>query len=162
MRHTNQIGLSVLIGICLLISADISAQISTNNPYRAQTGWENLPERPLGIISGVIPDPDGEHLWILDRCGANQCAGTDLDPILKFDLDGNLVDSFGAGLFAFPHGFDLDDEGFLWVTEGGSHGDARAALGESTTSCTPPDPDRAAAPAASAALRSPIDVRSAV
>ena len=92
--------------------ADLSAQISTTNPYRASTGWENLPEgRSLGIISGVIPDPDGEHLWILDRCGANQCAGTDLDPILKFDLDGNLVESFGQGLFAFPHGFDLDDDG---------------------------------------------------
>ena len=34
-------------------------------------------------------------------------------------------------IFAFPHGFYLDHEGFLWVTEGGSHGDARATLGES-------------------------------
>ena len=53
----------------------------------------------------VIPDPDGQHLWILDRWGGNQCAGTDLDPILKFDLEGNLVESFGAGLFGFPHPF---------------------------------------------------------
>ena len=47
MRHLQQIGLSVLIGLCLLNSvsvADLSAQISTNNPYRASTGWENLPE----------------------------------------------------------------------------------------------------------------------
>ena len=62
MRHLPQIGLSVLIGLCLLNSvsvADLSAQISTNNPYRASTGWENLPEgRSLGIISGVIPDPE--------------------------------------------------------------------------------------------------------
>lgn len=108
-----------------------SAQSSTTNPYRATLGWEQLPEgRTLGVVSGVIPDPDGRHLWILDRCGGNQCAGTDLDPILKLDLDGNLVDSFGAGLFAFPHGFYLDGEGYLWVTEGGSHGDSRAALGE--------------------------------
>ena len=85
----------------------------------------------MGTVSGVFPDPDGLHLWILDRCGAHQCAGTDLDPILKLDLDGNLVDSFGAGLFGFPHGFFLDHEGFLWVTDGGSHGDARATLGES-------------------------------
>ena len=98
---------------------------------RASFGWENLPDgRTLGTVSGVHPDPDGQHLWILDRCGGNQCAGTELDPILKFDLDGNLVDSFGAGLFAFPHGFFLDHEGLLWVTEGGSHGDQRAELGE--------------------------------
>ena len=112
-------------------SSPASAQSSTTNPYRATLGWEQLPEgRTLGVVSGVIPDPDGRHLWILDRCGGNQCAGTDLDPILKLDLDGNLVDSFGAGLFAFPHGFYLDDDGYLWVTEGGARGDSRAALGE--------------------------------
>ena len=122
------LALAALIGL----ATSVVAQTTTNNPYRATLGWEQLPEgRSLGIISGVFPDPDGEHLWILDRCGANQCAGSDLDPILKFDLEGNLVDSFGAGLFAFPHGFFLDHEGFLWVTEGGAHGDARAALGES-------------------------------
>ena len=54
-----------------------------------------MPEgRVMGTVSGVFPDPDGEHLWILDRCGANQCAGSDLDPIMKFDLEGNIVDSF--------------------------------------------------------------------
>ncbi len=115
-----------------LIGGMLLAQTSAPSPYRATLGWEQLPEgRTLGIVSGVIPDPDGEHLWILDRCGANQCAGTDIDPIMKFDLDGNLVESFGAGLFAFPHGFALDHEGFLWVSEGGAHGDARAELGES-------------------------------
>ena len=109
-----------------------SAQSPAPNPYRATFGWEQLPDgRTLGIVSGAIPDPDGEHIWILERCGANQCAGTDVDPILKFDLDGNLVASYGGGLFAFPHGFALDHEGYLWVTEGGAHGDARAALGES-------------------------------
>ncbi len=112
--------------------APVTAQTTTNNPYRPMYGWEQLPgERTLGLVSGVIPDPDGEHIWILDRCGANQCAGSDLDPILKFDLEGKLVDSFGAGLFAWPHGFALDDQGFLWVTEGGASGDARAQLGES-------------------------------
>ena len=125
---------AVLFGLAPSASGSahtLRAQTSAN-PYRATLGWEKLPEgRTLGIVSGVIPDPDGEHLWILDRCGANQCAGTDLDPILKFDLDGNLVDSFGTGLFAFPHGFALDHEGYLWVTEGGAHGDPRGALGES-------------------------------
>ena len=116
----------------LVVSTPVHAQSSTANPYRATFGWEQLPEgRVMGTVSGVFPDPDGEHLWVLDRCGANQCAGTDLDPIMKFDLQGNLVDSFGAGVFGFPHGFFLDHEGFLWVTDGGSHGDARATLGES-------------------------------
>ena len=135
MQHAQRTSVSTLVGLVLLGVAwggTLTAQTSTTNPYRATFGWEKLPEgRSLGVISGVIPDPDGVHLWILDRCGGNGCAGTDLDPILKFDLDGNLVDSFGAGMFAFPHGFALDRDGFLWVTEGGSHGDARATLGES-------------------------------
>ena len=123
---------AIAAAACGLMGAGaLHAQTITTNPWRATLGWEKLPEgRTLGIVSGVIPDPDGEHIWLLDRCGANQCAGTDLDPILKLDLDGNLVDSFGAGLFAFPHGFFLDHEGFLWVTEGGAHGDSRATLGE--------------------------------
>ncbi len=134
MCHAYRGRLALLTGLGILFAlpiSDLAAQISTTNPYRATFGWEQLPEaRQLGVVSGVFPDPDGSHLWILDRCSGNQCAGTDIDPILKFDLQGNLVDSFGAGLFAFPHGFALDDEGFLWVTEGGSHGDSRATLGE--------------------------------
>ena len=133
--HAHVVGRTIAAGLALSVGSgamESSAQVYTMNPYRATFEWEKLPEgRTLGIVSGIIPDPDGQHLWILDRCGANQCAGTDLDPILKFDLEGNLVESFGAGLFAFPHGFALDHEGFLWVTEGGAHGDARATLGES-------------------------------
>ncbi|NIR34683.1 MAG: hypothetical protein GWN07_01095, partial [Actinobacteria bacterium] len=65
-----------------------------------------LPDgRAWGAVTGVFPDPDGEHLWVLDRCGANSCLDSDLDPVFRFDLDGNLVTSFGAGLFAWPHGF---------------------------------------------------------
>ena len=122
-----------LICTGLLVPPVVSlAQVTTNNPYRVQMGWGKLPEgRSFGVVSGVFPDPDGEHIWMLDRCGDNQCAGTDINPILKFDLDGKLVDSLGAGLFAFPHGFALDHEGYLWVAEGGAHGDRRAALGES-------------------------------
>ena len=121
VRSALTVGFAVL---SVMLGEELNAQSSTTNLYRASFGWENFPEgRGMGTVSGVFPDPDGQRLWILDRCGGNQCAGTDLDPISKFDLDGNLVDSFGAGLFAFPHGFLLDQEGFLWVTEGGSHGD---------------------------------------
>jgi len=120
------------LGLLATCGSPLYAQSSSQNPYHAVHGWENLPDgRELGVISGVFPDPDGRHLWILDRCGADLCAGSDLDPILKFDLDGNLVDSFGAGMFAWPHGFFLDSEGYLWVTEGAPRGDARGTLGES-------------------------------
>lgn len=132
MAH--RVGPVLAIGLAALSLAwpgQFHAQSSTTNPYRATVGWEKMPAgRKMGTVTGVFPDPDGRHIWILDRCGANECAGTKLNPIMKFDLEGNLVESFGAGLFAFPHGFFLDHEGFLWVTEGGAHGDDRAALGE--------------------------------
>ncbi len=37
--------------------------------------------------------------------------------------------SFGEGLFSFPHGFYLDHEGYLWVTEGAPAGDPREVEG---------------------------------
>jgi streptogramin lyase len=108
----------------------LAAQSVANNPYHTVHRWEKLPHGwKLGVPSGIIPDPGGKHLWILSRCGANHCANSDQDAIFQFDLEGNVVKSFGAGLFSFPHGFFLDHEGFLWVTEGAPRGDAREAEG---------------------------------
>ena len=34
-----------------------------------------------------------------------------LNPIHKLDSEGRTVKSIGAGLFAWPHGFDMDADG---------------------------------------------------
>ncbi|HSH75504.1 MAG TPA: peptidyl-alpha-hydroxyglycine alpha-amidating lyase family protein, partial [Longimicrobiales bacterium] len=44
-------------------------------------------------------------------------ANSNLDPILKFDPDGNLVTSFGGGMLIFPHGIHVDAQGNVWVTD---------------------------------------------
>jgi DNA-binding beta-propeller fold protein YncE len=122
----------VLVSAALGIGAmgELQAQAVANNPYHAIHGWEKLPDgMKIGVPSGVYPDPDGRHIWILSRCGANHCANSEQDPILKLDLEGNLVKSFGGGMFSFPHGFFLDQEGYLWVTEGAPAGDAREVEG---------------------------------
>ena len=112
----------------LLMAAQADAQHS--NPYRAYYGWAKLPqERPLGVVAGIYLDPDGRHIWLMDRCGGNNCAGVDVDPILKLNLNGNLVASFGKGLFGWPHGFFVDHDGNLWVTEGSPAGEPRGAAG---------------------------------
>jgi sugar lactone lactonase YvrE len=78
----------------------------------------------MGAVGDVTMGPDGQHLWAVIRCDSaersrfgSECLDSDLDPILKFDLDGNVVQSFGSGLFIWPHGIDVDKEGNVWVTD---------------------------------------------
>ena len=123
-----------LLALSMLIVVDLNgrstAQAVSENPYQVIYHWGELPDgREMGVVTGVHPDPDGEHMWIVERCSTNQCAGSVLSPIHKLDADGDVVKSIGGGLFAWPHGFDLDIEGNLWVTEGAPRGDARGADG---------------------------------
>ncbi|MDP3520672.1 MAG: hypothetical protein Q8S02_08620, partial [Hydrogenophaga sp.] len=80
----------------------------------------------LGATTGIFADPNSDHIWIATRCGrtenyhANQegCVfKPDYDMIFKFDLDGNLVQRFGAGTIGLPHGIYVDHEGNVWVTD---------------------------------------------
>jgi DNA-binding beta-propeller fold protein YncE len=104
------------------------------NPYETIVGWAKLPEgRTWGSTSAVDIDKDGTSIWVAERCGANSCIGSDLDPVLLFDKDGKLVRSFGRGLIASPHGIAVDPDGNVWVTDcsctggGGGRGGAPAA-----------------------------------
>lgn len=102
------------------------------NPYRTVEGWAKLPDgRTWGSTSAVAIDKDGVSVWVAERCAANLCVGSDLDPILKFDSTGKLVKSFGRGLIAWPHGMTVDHEGNIWVTDARDNLAAlRAAAGE--------------------------------
>ena len=69
---------------------------------------------------GVRPPCDrraGWHDLANDRCGANSCAGSSLDPIIAFAPDGKVLRHFGGGLFQMPHGLPVDDAGNAWVTD---------------------------------------------
>jgi DNA-binding beta-propeller fold protein YncE len=66
---------------------------------------------------GVDIDRDGKSVWVFDRCGAKTCAGSNVAPIQKFDPSGKLVTSFGAGMFIFPHGFFVDRDDNVWVSD---------------------------------------------
>ena len=101
------------------------------NPYQSIAPWGKLPEgRKWGALSAVAIDKDGASVWVADRCGANpdappgaspfqydSCAGSKLDPVLKFDSSGNLLKSFGAGMFLFPHKIYIDPDGNVWVVD---------------------------------------------
>ncbi|HET8770229.1 MAG TPA: peptidyl-alpha-hydroxyglycine alpha-amidating lyase family protein [Gemmatimonadaceae bacterium] len=89
------------------------------NPYVTVEGWAKMPEgRTWGSTSAVAIAKDGESVWVAERCGANLCTGSSLDPVMLFDKDGNLVRSFGAGMINWPHGIYVDHDGNVWVTDG--------------------------------------------
>ena len=95
------------------------------NKYRLVDDWAKLPGgRTMGAVGKVTIDPDGRHVWAVIRCDAtaperfgNECLDSDLDPVIKFDPDGNVVESFGGGMFIWPHGIDVDNDGNVWVTD---------------------------------------------
>ena len=95
-----------------------NAPNSQPDPYRAVVGFFKLPaRRTLGSTSGVAVDSRGD-MWVADRCGANSCPGSELDPDHGVRCEGNFIKSFGCGMFNFPHGFYIDRYDHIWVTDG--------------------------------------------
>jgi hypothetical protein len=101
------------------------------NPYRLVPDWPTLPSamkgpngRKWGEVIRVHVAPDG-NIWVFHRCfhdkpnGDATCLnrGDANPPILEFNPAGRLLRSFGAGLFAHPHGFTLDKDGNIWATD---------------------------------------------
>jgi hypothetical protein len=93
--------------------------------YRLLEGWAQLPDGvdAWGQTIGVEIDPDG-NLLVFHRCFDGNCIGRDEVPaVLKYDPSGALVDAWGQGLFVWPHGFFLDDDGNIWTTDARGEGD---------------------------------------
>jgi sugar lactone lactonase YvrE len=131
--------LGAVIMACGLVArvhaqADVKPTNSLPNPYVTVKEWAKLPEgRIWGSTSAVEIDRDGKSIWVAERCGANSCADSMLDPVLHFDANGKLIKSFGAGLMIAPHGIFVDREDNIWITDcsctggGGARGNAAAA-----------------------------------
>jgi sugar lactone lactonase YvrE len=137
--HASVVGPTIAIAISLQTGVDTQ---TGSNPYRSVDGlqagqgpgrmggpWAKLPAgRRMGSPGGIEVDVDGAHLWAIIRCGNDgtplgsqtYCDNSDLDPILRFDPQGNVVAQFGGRLFSWPHGLHIDREGNLWVTEAGN------------------------------------------
>ncbi len=67
------------------------------------------PPMALERISAVAGDAEG-NLYLFQR-------NTDYDPVIVIDREGNLLRSFGAGLFAYPHSIRLDPAGNVWTVD---------------------------------------------
>ena len=104
LRARCMCGLAMLVLLAGAVPAGAQPLNDLPNPYLTiENHFKMPPGRAWGATSAVDIDPDGASIWVAERCGANNCAGSDLPVVLKFDAAGNLVRSFGAGLFIFPH-----------------------------------------------------------
>jgi sugar lactone lactonase YvrE len=125
MTRALSLPLGIMLAALLLAIASGAPAHAQPNPFRMTEDWAKLPAgRAMGAVGDLALDPDGRHLWVIVRCVpgpsvrfGSECLDSTEDPILKYDLKGNVVRSFGGGLFIWPHGIDVDRDGNVWVTD---------------------------------------------
>jgi DNA-binding beta-propeller fold protein YncE len=131
MMSATRAGVAGALALTIGLGASAVAEAQAlPNPYRLVDGWAKLPGgRTMGAVGKVTIDPDGRHVWAVIRCDAsaperfgNECLDSDLDSVIKFDPDGNVVESFGGGLFIWPHGIEVDNDGNVYVTDAVAEG----------------------------------------
>ena len=130
--RARRLELLILVGSIILAGDLVSTQKQTTppndlaSPYETVRNWGTLPPGRTWRSTGAVAiDRDGISVWAIERCGSFSwqssgrvsCAGSNLDPVLKFDPSGKTVTSFGGGRFIFPHRLHIDREGNVWVTD---------------------------------------------
>jgi DNA-binding beta-propeller fold protein YncE len=125
--HADRIGFALIAALLATFTIAPPRAKAQESTYRLVDGWAELPSGvgAWGQTIGVEVDDDG-NLWVFHRCFSTSCdeGREDVTPILKYDSSGRLVDSWGEGMFIWPHGFLLDNDGNVWTT------DARGADGK--------------------------------
>ena len=93
-----------LTSLFALAAAGTSAQ-----DYVLDADWPKpLPDSiEWGQVPNVTIDQDG-YIYAFQRSDP---------PVLKFDSEGNLVDSFGSDFVSLPHGFRVTPDGSIWATD---------------------------------------------
>ena len=117
MSNAGRVGLALAAGAALVVlSQAVNAQ---NSSYQTVENFFKMPEgRKVGSTAGITIDPDGTSIWAFERCGGQDCVGSTVAPILKFDASGRVTRTLGAGMFVRPHGIHVDRENNIWVTDG--------------------------------------------
>jgi sugar lactone lactonase YvrE len=112
---------AALLGTALVLAATMASaqQITLSSPpFTRVDNYLKLPDgRHMGSTNTVAADSKG-NIWIAERCGANECKGSALDPILEFDAKGNFLKSFGKGQVEFPHFIWIDKKDNIWIVDG--------------------------------------------
>lgn len=67
----------------------------------------------LGMVSWLSYNSKTGTLWILQR-------GNQADPVIAVDKNGNVIRSFGKGLFKIPHAIRVGPDGNIWTVDAGT------------------------------------------
>jgi len=89
------------------------------SPYQMTPNWPRLGTIKPGAAIGIIPDGKG-GTWLHHRSEP---------PILYIDSAGNVVKSFGNGMFVQAHGVCQDRDGNFWAGDSGPFADSPATKG---------------------------------
>ena len=104
---------SALAGVVAVVLAAAAANVGAQNgslptPYHEVANWAKLPAGSKWAGGqGADPASNGD-IWTFNRADP---------PILRFDQSGNVVKSFGNGMFVQAHGITVDRNGDVWVTD---------------------------------------------
>ena len=88
------------------------------------------------IAPGVRPAPSIPPTTAA-ICGTNLCVGSDVDPVLLYDLDGNLIRSFGSGMITWPHGMYVDADDNVWIADAVGYAPVPAGIGHTIMKFSP-------------------------
>ena len=86
--------------------------------YERVEPWAQLPEgtNSWAAVIGAEPGPDG-NLYVLTRCFENSCADRPEPAIIKYNMDGEPLMTWGVGMFDYTHGFHVDRDGNVWASD---------------------------------------------
>ena len=82
---------------------------SGKHTYKVHEDWARVPAGVEMKPAAVAVDPH-DRIYCFNRSAEH--------PVVVFDREGNFLNSWGAGMFRFPHAIRFDDEGFAWLTDG--------------------------------------------
>jgi streptogramin lyase len=103
----NPLASTLLLTVSLIASCLTS--FSYGQEYVLDPDWPK--PLPDGIEWGQVPNVT------IDKEGFIYAFQRAEPPVLKFDPEGNLVDSFGSEWVSTPHGFRVTPEGSMWGTD---------------------------------------------
>ena len=102
-----------LAGAIAVVFATAAVNVGAQNeklptPYHEVANWAKLPPGSKWAGGqGADPASNGD-IWTFNRFDP---------PIMRFDQSGNVVKSFGNGMFVQAHGITVDRDGNVWVTD---------------------------------------------